>query len=171
MRRAHSIPPITALIRGAIAGAAGTVALDAINYALYRSGGGTDDPITWEFSAGLDNFDDAPAPAKAGRLMAKRILGIDLPDSRARLVNNVTHWAYGIAWGAQYGLATRSALPRRPWRGPALGVAVWGSSYVTLPLLKLYKPIWQYDAVTLAKDLGPHLAYGVTTAKAFDALG
>jgi uncharacterized protein YbjT (DUF2867 family) len=31
----------------------------------------------------------------------------------------------------------------------------------------LYKPIWEYDARTLAWDLGAHLAYGAGTATAF----
>jgi hypothetical protein len=47
---------------------------------------------------------------------------------------------------------------------------VFLSGYVVLPLAKLYKPIWEYDAQTLAKDLSAHLAYGMVTAEAFRAL-
>ena len=50
------------------------------------------------------------------------------------------------------------------------GTVVWASSYAVLPALGLYKPIWEYDATTLAKDLGVHLVYGVTTAAAFRVL-
>ena len=44
------------------------------------------------------------------------------------------------------------------------------SSYAVLPLAKLYKPIWEYDRKTLAKDLSAHLAYGLATAAAFRLL-
>jgi hypothetical protein len=43
------------------------------------------------------------------------------------------------------------------------GSTAWLASYVVLPFAKVYKPFWEYDYGTLAKDLGPHLVYGVTT--------
>jgi hypothetical protein len=51
--------------------------------------------------------------------------------------------------------------------GPAFGTAVWLTSYVTLPLAGLYRPIWGYDIETLLKDWSAHLAYGTSTAAAF----
>lgn len=39
-----------------------------------------------------------------------------------------------------------------------------------LPILKLYKPIWEYDAKTLADDLSAHLVYGLATAATLRAL-
>jgi hypothetical protein len=44
---------------------------------------------------------------------------------------------------------------------------VWGTSYLVLPEAGLYKPIWEYDSKTLAKDLAGHLAYGAGTGAAF----
>jgi hypothetical protein len=49
----------------------------------------------------------------------------------------------------------------------ALGPVVWISGYVLLPEGGLYKPIWEYDAKTLAGDLSAHLAYGVGTGVTF----
>jgi hypothetical protein len=161
--------PLGAVVRGAVAGAVGTVALDAYNYALYRSGGGTDAPLAWEFSEGLDDWDKAPAPAQVGRRLYEGLLQRELPPSSARMVNNVTHWGYGIAWGAQFGVFAASTRPRR-LRGPLLGTMVWLSGYAVLPLAKLYKPIWEYDGKTLAKDWGGHLAYGTATSVAFSVL-
>jgi hypothetical protein len=43
---------------------------------------------------------------------------------------------------------------------------VWAVSYAILPAAGLYKPIWEYDRETLAKDLSAHLVYGATTAAA-----
>ena len=165
----RQISPLAAVVRGAVAGAFGTIALDAANYAQYRAGGGTDPPLAWELSAGLDSWEAAPAPAQAGKRLYEGLFQKELPPSSARLVNNVTHWAYGIAWGAQYGVVAASIKPRR-LQGELFGTVVWLSSYVILPLAGLYKPIWEYDAKVLVKDWSPHLAYGTTTAKVFKAL-
>ena len=79
------------------------------------------------------------------------------------------HWAYGTSLGAAYSL-----LPDRGGltvaRGAAFGSAVWLSSYVTLPLLGLYQPIWRYDARTLGTDLSHHLVFGTTVAVTAAAL-
>jgi uncharacterized membrane protein YagU involved in acid resistance len=48
--------------------------------------------------------------------------------------------------------------------GLPFGAAVWAFDYVVLPVAKLYKPIWEYDPKTLAKDLSAHLVYGLATA-------
>jgi hypothetical protein len=166
---ASKLSPLGAVVRGALAGAVGTVALDACNYAQYRAGGGTDAPLDWEFSAGLDSWEKAPAPALVGKRLYEGLFQKELPPSSARLVNNATHWAYGIFWGAQFGVIVASAKPRR-LRGPVFGTVVWLSSYVVLPAAGLYQPIWKYSAKTLAKDWSGHLAYGTATAAAFSAL-
>ena len=54
--------------------------------------------------------------------------------------------------------------------GPLLGLGVWGSSYVVLPLAGLYKPIWKYGIGELAPDLAAHLVYGTTSVGAFAVL-
>ena len=55
--------------------------------------------------------------------------------------------------------------------GLALGASVWAASYVLLPLAKLYRPIWEYDARALARDLGDHLVSGLGAAGADRLLG
>jgi hypothetical protein len=37
-------------------------------------------------------------------------------------------------------------------------------------LVKVYKPIWEYDAKTLSTDLFGHLVYGAATSVAFRAI-
>ena len=54
-----------------------------------------------------------------------------------------------------------------PPYGLPLGAVVWVSGYVVLPEGGLYKPIWEYDAQTLAGDLTAHLAYGAGTGTTF----
>jgi hypothetical protein len=156
--------------RGFVAGVIGTAAFDAWLYARYRQGGGETGFADWESSAGVSSWDDAPAPALLGKRVIERITGSELPANRARLVNNVMHWAYGIGNGVQFGIVAGRVRKPRIRYGLAFGAAVWGSDYVILPILKLYKPIWEYDAKTLADDLCAHLVYGLATAAALRAL-
>lgn len=158
------------VVRGAVAGALGTAAMDALWYYRYRVGGGRTGFGDWETSAGLEGWDDAPAPAKFGRLVVKRTLHHDLPPQRARLVNNAVHWSTGAGWGAVFGVLEGAVIRRKFWHGPLFGTAVWLQSYAVLGPAKLYKPIWDYDAKTLTKDLGAHLVYGLTTAAALKVL-
>ena len=45
--------------------------------------------------------------------------------------------------------------------------SAWLTSTITHWAAGLYKPIWEYDAKTLAWDLGAHLAYGAGTGTTF----
>jgi hypothetical protein len=156
--------PLRAAVRGAIAGALGTAAMDALWYLRYRRGGGKSSFTDWETSAGLKGWDDAPAPAKFGRLIVQRTLHHDLPPRRARLVNNAVHWSTGAGWGAAFGVVEDGIFHGRAWYGLPFGAAVWLQSYAVLAPVGLYKPIWEYDATTLRKDLNAHLVYGISTA-------
>jgi hypothetical protein len=159
--------PLGALIRGALAGAVGTAAMDSLLFARYRRGGGTSRFLDWEFSAGITNWEEAPAPAQVGRRLVEGLLQVQLPPTRARLVNNLTHWAFGIANGAPYGLVAGSLPTALVRYGLPFGAAVWSSGYVVLPAAGLYEPIWKYDVKTLANDLSAHLVFGLTTAAVF----
>jgi hypothetical protein len=148
--------------------------MDAVWYARYRRGGGDKAPLAWEFGLDVERWEDAPAPAQLGRRLFRAITGRDLPVEKAALVNNVMHWGYGIGWGAAFGAVegsprTRSRLSVATG-GVPFGAAVWASSYATLPLVGLYKPIWEYDAAVLTRDLTAHLAYGLGTSATYALL-
>jgi Protein of unknown function (DUF1440) len=164
---ARGASPVAAIVRGALAGVAGTVAMDLLLFARYKRGGGSDSFAAWEFSADVDTWDQAPAPAQVGRRLVEGLFQRPLPDSRAALVNNITHWGYGTFAGVQYGIVASSLRKPRVAYGLPFGAGVWAAGYVVLPAAGLYKPIWQYDRKTLAKDLSAHLLFGVTTASAF----
>ena len=154
-------------MRGLVAGAVGTAAMDVLLFARYRRGGGTIPFPQWEFSSGIKNWEDAPAPAHVGKRLVEGLFEIELPAQRAALVNNVTHWGFGIVSGGGYGLVVGS-LPKAPVAyGLAFGAGVWTGGYVVLPAAKLYEPIWRYDVKTLANDLSAHLVYGFVTAAAW----
>ena len=157
------------MVRGVMASAVGTAAMDASLYRQYRHEGGETGFASWESSEGLDSWENAPGPA----LLAKKVLGWlsgrEVPPRYARSLNNATHWGFGLAAGAGYGLL---GSRRRPpvWRGIPFGTAVWGFGYLVLPVLGVYKPIWEYDGATLAKDLRAHLVFGTATAASFALL-
>ena len=158
------LTPARAIASGIVAGGLGTAAMDTWLFAQYRHGNGTSRFRDWELSVGVSKWEDAPAPAQVGRRLVDGLFQVHLPSTRARLVNNVTHWAFGMAAGAQYGVIAGSLRAPRIRSGLPLGAAVWGSGYVVLPAMKLYEPIWKYDVRTLAKDLTAHLVYGLATA-------
>jgi hypothetical protein len=168
--RKRSITPVGAVIRGLVAGAAGTAAMDTAQYVQYRLGGGTQLFAAWETSEGMSDWDSAPAPAKVAKRVVEGLTQRELKPGDARLANNAMHWATGMGWGAAYGVLAGSLPVRKVRYGLLWGSVVWASSYVLLPAIGLYKPIWEYDATTLAKDLGVHLVYGLTTATAFRVL-
>lgn len=163
------LSPLAAVLTGVIAGAVGTAAMDLVWFRRYKKGGGTSGFMDWEFSAGMNTWESAPAPAQVGKRMFEGLLQTDLPPERAGFTNNVVHWGYGMLWGALFGIVVGSGRARLRY-GPLFGPLVWAAGYAMLAPMKLYKPMWEYDAGTLAKDLSAHVAYGVATAAAFKTL-
>jgi hypothetical protein len=143
--------PLASLVRGVAAGAAGTAAMTAAQAAYYKATGG----------------DPSSTPAEVAKRLIGGVLQRPLPEDRDGLLNNAMHWAYGTGWGALFGL---TAAGRRAGRGVLFGATVWGASLVELPALQLAPPVWEYDAKTIASDVGFHLVYGVATATAYRAL-
>jgi nitrite reductase/ring-hydroxylating ferredoxin subunit len=164
------ITPVGAIARGAAAGVIGTLAFDLWLYLQYRRGHGTEPFPDWEFSADVNGWDSAPAPAQVGRRIIDGLFQTELPDSRARLINNIAHWAYGLSGATAYGVVAGSLRRPKPKYGLILGVAMWLSGYLVLPPMHLYKRITEYDAKTLGKDLAAHLVYGTTTGAIFALL-
>ena len=80
-------------------------------FAQYRRGGVKDSFASWGFSAAVGVF--------------RR----KLADRHAALVNNITHWGYGVGAAAQYGLLAGSVRRPRLGYGIPFGAAVWASSY------------------------------------------
>jgi hypothetical protein len=140
--------------------------MDTIRYVLYRRDGGTDSLLAWEFPR-VDSWENAPAPGLVAKREIEGFTQRELPDRWARLISTVAHWAYGSACGAAYGVVTGSLRQPYPLYGLPFGAVVWASGYVLLPEAGIYKPIWEYDPGTLARDLIAHLGYGAGTGAAF----
>ena len=140
-------------------------------YRRYRRGGGDGGVLGWEFGSNPSTWDQAPAPARAGRELAAKLLGYDVPIEQAGRLTNLMHWGYGPAWGAQFALVA-AVRRRRPGTasGLAFGTLVRASDYVTLPLMGVYQPIWRYPKGALLEDLTAHLLFGVCAAAALRAI-
>src|SRR5881227_2987852 len=126
--------------RGVAASALGTLAMDLFLYRRYKREGGETGFGAWESSAGIDSWADAPAPAKVGKRLAEAVTRRELSPRYARLVNNLTHWGYGMSAGAPFGLLVRSPKLRY---GLPFGAGVWATGYAVLPALGVYRPIWE----------------------------
>jgi hypothetical protein len=144
--------------------------MDLVLYRRYRTDGGKDSLQSWEFADGVMSWDEASAPGQLGQKLERVVTRRPPPDSWARTTTNAMHWATGIGWGLQYGVLANRTSGHPLVRAIALGPVVWLTGYVVLPLTGVYKPIWKYDAKTLAKDLSAHLVFGAATSAVFAAL-
>jgi len=164
--RKHPLTPLAAAAAGLLAGAVGTVCLDAVHYLKYRRTGGTESPLVWEF-APVDSWETAPNPGQVARRVFEGFTQRKLSDRWAWPISTAAHWAYGSAAATMYGIVAGSARRPHPAYGVPFGATVWAAGYVVLPEAGLYQPIWKYDAKTLAWDLSAHLAYGAATGTTF----
>jgi hypothetical protein len=155
---------------GAVSGLCGTIAMDTLLYKRYRKGGGDEDIRTWEFARSVTGWDNASAPGKVGAKLFQLVARQPAPDSWARPTTNIVHWVTGAGWAIPYSVLCRNAGRDRWALGLLLGPSAWITSYLVLPFLGLYKPIWEYDARTLAKDFSAHMLYGIVTAGALEGL-
>lgn len=169
----RTMTPLAAVANGMLAGAAGTLAMDIFKYLRHRQTGGESSAIDYEFMPGLRAWDQAPAPGQIGKRLYEGLLQRPLPERYAPLSSDLVHWGYGMAWGGLFGLtvgSTRLGRGVKAVAGAPFGATVFTAAYIILPLARLYKPPWDYDAKTLAKDLGTHLLYGAGVSAAFAAL-
>lgn len=155
------------LLTGAVAGAVGTVAMDLVWYARYRSGGGGSSFADWEFSTSTSSFEEASAPGQVGKKLADTV-GVDLPDEAAGATTNVMHWLTGVGYGVGHSVLQdgHGTVPG----GVMTGLGAFTNSYAALGTLGIYEPIWEYDAETLRKDLTAHLAFGLAASAAYRLL-
>jgi hypothetical protein len=155
------------LVTGALAGAAGTLAMDLVWYRRYRRGGGDDGFGNWEFATSTASFDEASAPGQVGKRLAD-VVGVNLPDDRAGLATNVMHWLTGVGYGLGHAVLQDR---RAPLLGGALtGAGAFANSYATMGAMGVYEPIWTYDRESLLQDLSAHLAFGLATGLTYRIL-
>lgn len=155
------------MLRGALAGIAGTSAMTAAQtisaklQSSSRNGSSASDEDPWE---------TAPAPAKVAKRISEGVFHHDVSSEQIPLLSNAMHWSYGIGWGIIFGLAVAGRTAPAARRGAIFGAAVWTSSYLQLVPMGIYEPPWKYKPQELALDFSYHLAFGLTTATTFHAI-
>jgi len=144
------------LLRGMVAGAAGTVALDAATYADMALRGRPASGVPAEVASRL--------AGKAGLDLSAG--GEEATANRKGGLGALLGLATGVGLGAAYGLLGRRGTL---WDGAALGLAAMAASDVPAAALGVTDPRgWGTEA--WASDLVPHLLYGAATAAAWRAL-
>lgn len=164
--------PIGAVLRGLLAGAAGTAAMTAWQEASMKlqgagSGSGSD---SGDEHSESDPWEQASAPAQVGRKILEGVFDREVSADRIGLLTNVMHWAYGTSWGAVYGMVQSSRSDHATRDGLAFGTGVWAMSYVELVPMGLAEPPWKYPAKDMAMELSSHLVYGAAVAAAHAAM-
>jgi len=141
-----------ALLRGAVAGLAGTAAMSAAMSVAKAAG----------LMAG-----EWP-PRKVGR-ESQKAAGVHGALSRPAFEAGwvAQHFAYGAGAGAAYELIQSRLKLREPApAGPLFGTALWALSYVGwLPAAGLYPPPHAEPARRVGTMVVAHLVYGTTTAE------
>jgi hypothetical protein len=150
---------IKGLMRGALAGAAGTTALNAASYV----------DMAWR------GRPSSSTPQQAVEELAKRA-GQEIPgngeerDNRLEGLGALAGIATGVAVGAVAGELRVVVLRLGPVVGPVLlGAAAMAATDVSLTRLGLTDPK-EWDATAWLSDAGPHLAFGVVTYAALRAM-
>ncbi len=144
----------TSLVRGATAGAVGTLALGG--FALLRN-------------AALGH-----APPYAARRIASRLLGRALHRpvrARVALVGSLgLRFTYGPLLGLVWA-RLRAALPASSLtRGLALGAGVWALEHLTFPMLRATSPVHTWTRAEHALLLAQTLLFGLSTERCLTAL-
>ena len=147
-------------VLGAIAGAVGTIAMDALLYMRARKAGGEGRGSRRGSSPTASRTGTRhPRPARSAA-RSKRWSVVKIHPTSGPVRRPTSSTGSPAGWGAQYGFLAGTSRRRVFAFGLLLGPAAWLSSYVVLPLAKVYKPIWEYDKKVLADDLSAHMVYG-----------
>ena len=146
------------ILTGAMAGAAGTTALNAVTYLdmVVRARG------------------TSSTPEDTVEAAAKRV-GVDVPgegeerDNRIAGMGPLLGLATGVLVGAGYGATTGVVGRPTPWTGSLLvGAAAMAGANAPMAALGVSDPR-TWDSNAWLSDAIPHVAYGLVTAWAFEA--
>ncbi|MDQ2655203.1 MAG: hypothetical protein M3Z20_19400 [Chloroflexota bacterium] len=151
------------LLRGAIAGATGTIALDLTTYSdmLVRGRGASS------------------VPAQVAGVLAEQ-LGImplaactagEKADHRREAAGALLGYTTGVGMGALYGLLRGQPHgSATPLAGVAVGLSAMAASDLPIALTGVSDPA-TWSAADWLADIIPHLVYGLVTVAVYEAIG
>jgi hypothetical protein len=151
------------LLRGAIAGAAGTIALDLTTYGdmLVRGRGASSVPAQ---VAGVlaGKFGISPLAMSAEG---------DQANNRREAAGAMLGYMTGVGIGALYGVLRGAAKgTASPLAGAAVGLSAMAASDVPIALTGVSDPA-TWSATDWLSDIIPHLVYGLVTVAVYEAIG
>ena len=146
------------IVRGVVAGFAGTIAMSVVMLVLKRAGMELGELEPREVTGNVEE--------KIG--VRNRISGSAFEASWV-----ILHFGYGSTSGVAYALARKISGPVRPaLAAPPFGMLLWVIGYCGwLPLAGLYPPPTRVPGRKVVANITAHAAYGTATAVAYRMLG
>jgi len=156
--------PLAVIVKGALAGAAGTAVMGAFRARAPELLG----------SIGLAPAEprippeEPDAPSSPTRELAERVgEGTSARGDRASAAEAM-HWAYGAGWGAYFAVIQSTFRPWPPMHGLFLGGLMTFVATRVIPEVGLVPPPRTRDEV--AVSAAAHAVFGVVTALAYQVL-
>ena len=152
---------VIGLMAGALGGLAGTLAMNEAQRAWTRvvdgeapdSGAGKHDARDWQERSEHQNSNELAAQA-----LARRMLRRPLTKDELRVAAPLTHFLFGAALGALYGIY---AERRRTSSGIGFGTTVWLlADEIAMPLLGLSAPTTRRPVEMHLQSFVSHLVFG-----------
>jgi len=159
--------PLTVIVKGALAGAAGTAVMGAF---MERA-----PQILDSFGVKLPEERPGPtAPDTPTEAMAERIAeGVaqqPLDDAAKATAGQAVHWSYGSGWGAIFGVMQSTLKLPHLVHGAVFGLLVGIVGDTLLPAMRLQRDPRTNPGEINLMHLGSHVVYGVTTALVYGLL-
>ncbi len=159
--------PLVAIVKGAIAGAAGTWAM----------GKAMSLPPQYLSRAGIQLPDSPPgptAPDSPTEALAERVAeGVaraELDPDAKRVGGQAIHWGYGAAWGSVYAILP-STFKRSPLRfGAVFGLLVGTVADTAVPAMRLQNWPTERPMALNVYYMAAHVVYGAAVALVYAVL-
>ncbi len=153
---------VSDVTKGITSGAVGTAALNITTYLDMALRGRPGSQVPAE--------DVRKVTEIAGLQLAQQGRDRETAQNRRQALGSLMGYVTGLGVGALYGLVrTRLGSVPLPAAASGLGLAAMAGSDVPSTLLGVTDPT-TWSAKSWASDLVPHLAYGIATALAYEAL-
>ena len=159
--------PLAVIVKGALAGAAGTAVMGAF---MERA------PQVLE-GVGIQLPPDRPAPTapdSPNEALAKRVAsGVarqPLDKDAVASAGEAVHWAYGAAWGSLFAVMQSTLKLPHLVHGTIFGLLVGVVADTLLPAMRLQRDPRTNPAPTNIMHLAAHVVFGVTTALVYGVL-
>jgi hypothetical protein len=149
--------PLAVIVKGALAGAAGTAVMSAFMERapelMERAGVGADDPPAPP--------EDGEGPGSPTEELAERMVEEPLDADTRAAAGQAIHWGYGAAWGAYYAVIQSTFRLPTTLHGIWLGGLMTAVATKVVPRLGLTpEPRNREELITSAAS---HVVFGVTT--------